>query len=469
MLSSRFYLLNLIILTLLCQNSFGSTPILADNCTTNIEMTNLSSAVTFPLSAFEENNETLTWSIKTDPLNGSLALSGSSTGNMVKFIYTPTGTLQGEDAAVVTVTNSSAESMDIPVILNRFIVRTMPSYSHKKLYGNALLNKSLAVWGNVRGGTPPYSYTLDFGDGSTAATGTNISAADGFYLGADHSYTNSGLKLITLTVTDADGSEKISQSTLRVYATANQQIEINTAIEKGLLYLYRNAERTIIPGQIYWPISSSYYQAGSTGLALLAFEENGHFLRQDETVYAYNDLVRNGLKYILDTSTGDIATSNHSDGISVRDTDANDNNKGAAFFKHDHHDMYTNACLSLPFFMSCKSMSEAKRTFVTDGPFAGRSFYDVGVDAADLMMWSQSDGTNRGGWYYHITESSGSRDGSAMQWPVLLLKMAEDRWGINTPQWVKDNTVDAFEYLQGADGSIGYTSPNASQNSGKTG
>jgi len=59
--------------------------------------------------------------------------------------------------------------------------------------------------GSATGGTQPYSFTWDFGDGSTA-TGQSV----------DHSYLLPGAYTVTLTVTDAGGQTAKAYQTVTV-------------------------------------------------------------------------------------------------------------------------------------------------------------------------------------------------------------------------------------------------------------
>ena len=61
---------------------------------------------------------------------------------------------------------------------------TMPSYTASTQYANALAGDSLQIWGNVQGGTPPYTFKLEYGDGQVD-TG---SVADPHFIGGYHTY-----------------------------------------------------------------------------------------------------------------------------------------------------------------------------------------------------------------------------------------------------------------------------------------
>lgn len=172
-------------------------------------------------------------------------------------------------------------------------VAVMPSYSQSQNYGNVAINEAVTVWGRTWGGTAPYNYTLDFGDGSAAASGT---ASDPKFISASHTYASAGLKTVTLTVTDSASNTKSKTATLRVLLTPTHQERVNMAIEKGLLYLYQNQT---LPGgeKAYWD-GTGEYPMGSNGAALLAFEENGHLPGNDYESDVYAETVQRGINYI---------------------------------------------------------------------------------------------------------------------------------------------------------------------------
>lgn len=344
----------------------------------------------------------------------------------------------------------------------------MPSYTRSLTYANAALNEPITVWGRAWGGTPPYSYVLDFGDGSTPSTGSGISAASATFIGTPHTYSSSGSKTATLTVTDAAGKTYARQAVIRVINTPTHDERVNMAIEKGLLWLYRN-QTVLDQDRIYWNVYgwNHLYAAGCNGAAVLAFEENGHLAKLDYEVDIYAETVQKGLNHILDNGNGArYSIYPHSDGIAVRDSDSNGNGYGAYLTYHN----YANSFAAMAVTLAHNSAQEASADIIQRGPFKGMSYYDLIVDILDQYSFSQGDGSLRGAWRYNInTPNYGDRDGSAMQWPALAFKATIDRWGLRPPQWMLDNAVFAFQQLQRADGGACYNYRGQWPNLAKTG
>src|SRR5207245_10303862 len=77
------------------------------------------------------------------------------------------------------------------------------SFAH--LPSTPLVNNTVSFTGTAVGGTAPYTYSWNFGDGGSA-TG----------LTATHSYTTAGTFTTTLTVTDSPGSPPKSSQTIAI-------------------------------------------------------------------------------------------------------------------------------------------------------------------------------------------------------------------------------------------------------------
>lgn len=329
-------------------------------------------------------------------------------------------------------------------------VLMMPSYTVSETYANTIIGSPLAVWGNVSGGTAPYQYVLDFGDGSTA-TGT---VSDVKYIGQEHTYELAGQKNATLTITDSASQTVQAQAVIRAFPVVTRTIEINMAIEKGLLWLYQNQNSAG-----YWGGS---YSKGGTGLATLAFEENGHLASNLNDIYAAT--VAAGINWLL-AQANTYAIYNHSDGVAVQDCDANDDSLGVYFSTES----YENCCVILGLIGAARDQQDAVNMTVASGSLAGQTLYNVLVNALDMLAFSQGDDGSRGGWSYSVTTSGAwGYDGSAMQWPALCMSSARDRLGIAAPEWVKTNTAYGYSVLRSAQGSYGYNQANYYDNSAKS-
>ncbi|MBI3189918.1 MAG: hypothetical protein HYZ33_04655, partial [Ignavibacteriales bacterium] len=300
-------------------------------------------------------------------------------------------------------------------------VNTMPSYGVNGAYANGLANQALNIWGNVNGGTPPYQYWLDYGDGNIDSG----MVSDPHYIGTAHTYSTAGTRTMTLTVKDAVNAVDVDQSVIRIYAASTPQIETNMAIEHGLLYLYLNQ----LPNGSW--TGDSYNYIGSTGLPLLSFEENGHLPTNNYNSDIYAEYVREGLNYLLSNSS--------TMGISVQ-TAGNPDSDGDGNGAYLSYDNYANGVGLLALVAAHRTAASAQADIIRGGTHAGQSYYDFMVDAIDQLAYSQSEsGNQRGGWRYNInTADYGSSDNSAVQWSALVFEGAQSTWGMAIPQFVKD-------------------------------
>ena len=351
-------------------------------------------------------------------------------------------------------------------------VNTMPSYLQSVTYANALANQAIAVWGNVRGDNAVGgAYSLDFGDGTAPLTGT---VADIDYIGADHTYTTVGLKTMSLIVTDTRGITDTSESLIRVFPTpATREVEINMAIEKGLLYLYNTQDAA------GWWQDTLYYGIGATGLAVLAFEENGHLPTNNTQEDIYAEAVMDGLTWLLTAHEVVDTITAHDDGTGIQYTYVQSATMagpgvGASFWAQNSHDHYTNSCATLALLGGFHSLSAAQTNVVsnTSSLFNGWTYYEILEKTIDRFSYNMGDFAYRGNWRYYSNNPPPHLegwDGSAIQWPLIIMSSAEPAWGIVTPQWVRDNVWYAYTQIQNpTTGGVGYSSSTNSVNSAKT-
>lgn len=349
-------------------------------------------------------------------------------------------------------------------------VSMMPSYTQNPTYANALINTSINVWGRVWGGTAPFTYRMSYGDGSTDITGAVSNVK---YITAPHTFTTSGSKTVTLTVTDATGASASRSSVVRVLPSVDLDEKSNIAIEKALVYLYNSAIEQN-SDRIYWYQPNTDYGFGTTGASVLAFEEQGHLPGNDSVEWVYTDTVRRGLNTLLGIGAGtnygamqNIA--DHSDGIAVRDVDEDNDGKGA-YLWNGGHGTYVNSFAGMAVIFAYRNPAAAQASIIPSGPFINMSYYDVVIDLLDTFKWCMGDGAVRGGYEYTVTATTGSRyDGSSQQWPVLCYKAGLDRLKITPPSWYLDNVVYGFKQMQNANGGLGYSSNTQWVNTAKTG
>lgn len=401
----------------------------------------------------------------TDEVGNSLSVTttgavDSNTIGTYQITYTATdsGGRVGSATRVVQVVKKLASDL---------WVAAMPSYQQSQSYANAALNQAITVWGRAWNGTAPYSYTLDYGDGTAPLTGT-ANASQATFIGAAHTYTSTGSKTVTLTVTDAGGRTVSRQSVIRVLLAPTHGERVNMAIEKGLIHLYkkqivRNAN------EIYWWSDSNHeYYTGTTAASILSFAENGHLASNDYEQDIYAETVMRGVNWLV----GKAGYNNISTTVAGQNPDTNGDGKGISFpGVHIGHHTYAHSFATMGLIMAFPNAQTAQNIFVPAGinaAFTGASYYSIGINALDMLNYSQSEGW--GGWHYDIiTASSGSPDGSTHQWPNLAYLFAKDRWNVTAPTWVVSRSVTAMKNLQNANGGVGYGSNSSWLTAGKTG
>ena len=428
------------------------------------------SLVTVTLNGAEED-EILVGESYADP--GATATDEN--GN--NLVVSVTGLVDGNTPGEYSLTYTATDANGIPGFATRYVtvvkklksdlwLAMMPSYSQNPAYANVTINdtaKPITVWGRAWNGTPPYTYDLDFGDGSAHYTGTT---SDTKFIGTTHVYTSSGTKTATLTVTDAAGKTESRSAKIRVLLASTHDDRINMAIEKGLIQLYQ--QQTVLDdNRVYWNVYgwNNQLSSGPSGATVLAFEENGHLPDYDDEEWIYSETVRRGLNHILDFGQGSRnAIPAHSDGIAVRTSDWNGNGTGA----YITNETYANSFGAMAIVLSQRTAANAQNKIIKSGPFTGMTYYELVEDVIEQYAWSQGDGGNRGGMIYTPSSQNNGFDGSTQNWPPLLTKMAQDRWGIQPEQWYIDNTREGFVRLQYSDGGIGYRSA-SNRNVARTG
>ncbi|MGA9753140.1 MAG: PKD domain-containing protein, partial [Acidobacteriota bacterium] len=156
----------------------------------------------------------------TGPAPLAVSFSGSATGGTAPYAYSwafgdgsnstsqnPSHTYSsvGNYTAALTVTDSTSATATATVNLN-VTAQTLTAYaSGSPTSGTAPLTVSFG--GSATGGTPPYTYSWAFGDGSTSASQN-----------PSHTYTGTGTYAAVLTVTDS--ASQAGQATVTITATS---------------------------------------------------------------------------------------------------------------------------------------------------------------------------------------------------------------------------------------------------------
>ena len=236
-------------------------------------------------------------------------------------------------------------------------------------------------------------------------------------------------------------------------ASAATQANIDAAIENGLAYLNSTQASDGSWG------SASDFPVACTAMAVLAFENQGHYGWNASDPYSAT--VKNGLDWLF-ANGKNITINNQPAG----NPDTNRNGIGLMWGSYD-------ANYQTPMVLMAIIASNAQRNVTTTGPASviGRTYYDIAVDIVDYLAWGQSEGQSyngsayRGGWGYQPNKNYS--DNSNSQWPVLGL-MAAELWGIKGVDFVKSELQYWTTYSQNLIGtydtnpfygSFGYNNP----------
>ncbi|MCI5157505.1 MAG: hypothetical protein D3906_03530, partial [Candidatus Electrothrix sp. AUS1_2] len=172
-----------------------------------------------------------------------------------------------------------------------------------------------------------------------------------------------------------------------------------------------------------------------------------------------------GLDYIFQHGHT-ISISNQTYGYAGRNDNPDTNGNGQGISFSEVAEMYETGIV-----MQAIVASNTPNRVVATGELAGMTYRQVMEDLVDFCAWAQiDDGPGRGGWIYWVHDkSSGYGDNSVSQWPTLGLVAAE-QWGINAPQFVKDELQYWVTYIQDpVTGASGYDGPSTWPNVSKTG
>ncbi|MDH4033076.1 MAG: PKD domain-containing protein, partial [candidate division Zixibacteria bacterium] len=309
---------------------------------------------------------------------------------------------------------------------------------------------ALTIWGNVIGGTAPYTYEWDFGDGSAIVTGA---VTDPRYIAVTHGYATMGPKYATLIVTDNVGASDTDVVQIDV-VTRNWDSRVNLAIQKGLRWLYLHNY-----GYISWQGwgAEGQYQVGAFGMEVLAFCNRGHmpFGDPDEDIYAEH--VKAGLDIVT------LRSGTQTIGAQPYGNPDSDGDGIGIWFSNGTRPCYE-VGIGVMAIVACGAPDSTAAT----GPAGviGETYHDIVVDAMDWIAWSQNDYGGRGGWRYYA--NYGNSDNSVSQWPTIGMEAAEFDWTLAPPAFVKSELLVWTTYSQNANGGFGYNN-NGAPNVGRTG
>jgi hypothetical protein len=145
-----------------------------------------------------------------------------------------------------------------------------PLLPHDAYAGHQTTLKAVA-----KGGTPPYTYTWVFGDGSPFFTTTTSNRHN---LQAFHQYSASSDTFYDakITVTDNSGATVSEIYPIRFWSTPSRAVQVNVAIDDALWWLHKNMSRFTSEGIDYGYLSPGNYPPGNTAVGLQAWVLNGH-------------------------------------------------------------------------------------------------------------------------------------------------------------------------------------------------
>jgi hypothetical protein len=308
-------------------------------------------------------------------------------------------------------------------------VNVMPDSPSFPKASYAWVGRNLPIWGNVTGGTPPYNYEWDINDDGTPEYSGAVSNPKHIVVG--HTYATATTYFARLTVTDSASDSDSDIVRIRVEPSMNIDTQVEAAIQDGLRYLYLNQS-----GSGDW----GYYQVGSTGMAVLAFEKKGYHASGS---HIFADTVQRGLDYLFSRSFSiviDAASDAHHGNLA-----------GATIYRPNTR---SHECYETPIAMMAIVASGTPNEIITVGAYAGQTYRYLIEETADFCAWAQNP---NGGWRYHA--NYGSSDNSVSQWPAIGLEAAETDWGIGTAAFVKNLLLTSWiPYSQHSSGRFGYTS-----------
>lgn len=230
------------------------------------------------------------------------------------------------------------------------------------------------------------------------------------------------------------------------------QTAISTAIKNGLLYLNSTQQPN---GE--W--SPGNYPVASTAIAILAFENSGHYSWNASD--PFNSTIQNGLDWLISQGQN-VTLSNQTAG----NPDTSGSGIGIEWTGDDYPTYETSMALLAII------GSDAKTNVTQPGPLGVRTYASIARDTVDFLYWAQTDPPSEyaGGWSYQPNNDNsyyGEADQSNTGWPVFALAGAE-LWGIQPPAWVLQqlNNWIAFDQDMTSNqttttlyGSFGYDGP----------
>lgn len=335
----------------------------------------------------------------------------------------------------------------IPVVRTVPWVANQPLIPHDTWSGKVITLKGTS---NVQGAN--YKYTWNFGDGSPVVTGTvtNQNAIE-----VKHAYT-SATRLVytaTLTVEDTTSGDRGSANYYVGIEDKELSVEINVAIDEGLWFLWKNANRS--SGQFSWSNSgggAGYdgYSGNPTASAVQAFESQGHLENQPGN--PYSEAVMGGIDYLTEHLNWQAMSLQGGE-----NPDSNGNGIGLQW--NSNRSIYETGAVMDALVATGTRTAIARTGNATH--VKGKTYQTIVQDMVDMYAWGQGDSSwYLGGWRYNWNSES---DNSAAQWAAIGMIAAERHFGCSVPGWVKTRNLNWLTYSFNSAGYFGYTSSGASE------
>ncbi len=314
------------------------------------------------------------------------------------------------------------------------------------------MGTSEVVWGvtTQANGT---AFVLDYGDGSAQSSGPVV---DRSYIAFNHTYALSGIFTATLcvgagaAVPGCPGEQ--ATVVIKVYNGALlsafdlRNLNVNRAIENGLRYLWssQDARAANFPAgtTTNWVVD---YRTSNVALIVLAFENHGYHLPNDDSVPAgvyERFIVQRGLNFILgntvvqalNVQTSPAPNRDPCVGAGIEAAPCTGYRPNTEV-SSGNYPGYSTAVVSLPL-----AASAALSRTNTAGPGAGKTYREVLQRLINTVAWGQIDALNctgRGGWHYSLANNvCDTSDGSTAGWNLLALLDATSA-GITIPAFVQ--------------------------------
>ncbi len=156
------------------------------------------------------------------------------------------------------------------------VVSTMPSWTNNQKESNVAVGQPVIVWGSYFGGSGIYSsVSLTVDNGPSLPNNDPYPLQDfatGHYWGNNYTFSTCGLHHVSIKVTDSNGNTDSSTSVVYAHNSPSDTIKIDMMIDKGLLFLYKNATINN-DSTVYWQDNSG--NDGNPGIQMIP----GHLMQ----------------------------------------------------------------------------------------------------------------------------------------------------------------------------------------------